>query len=93
MYGHVKTLADAEKKGIEKVAGVEVDVYQVAETLPEEVLSKMHAPAKASDVPVLEDPSTLEAYDAFLLGIPTRYGNFPAQWKVRCVFPRLRLPR
>jgi len=81
MYGHVKTLADAEKKGIEKVAGVEVDVYQVAETLPEEVLSKMHAPAKASDVPVLEDPSTLEAYDAFLLGIPTRYGNFPAQWK------------
>jgi NAD(P)H dehydrogenase (quinone) len=41
----------------------------------------MHAPAKPTDVPVLEDPATLESYDGFLLGIPTRYGNFPAQWK------------
>lgn len=39
----------------------------------------MHAPAKSS-YPIA-DPSTLENYDAFLLGIPTRYGNFPAQWK------------
>ncbi len=39
----------------------------------------MHAPAK-SDYPVA-DPKTLEKYDAFLFGIPTRYGNFPAQWK------------
>lgn len=23
----------------------------------------------------------LKSYDAFLFGIPTRYGNFPAQWK------------
>ena len=43
----------------------------------------MHAPGPASDVPVLEDPATLEGYDAWLLGIPTRYGNFPGQWKVR----------
>jgi NAD(P)H dehydrogenase (quinone) len=39
----------------------------------------MHAPPK-SDIPVI-DPKTLESYDAFLFGIPTRYGNFPAQWK------------
>jgi NAD(P)H dehydrogenase (quinone) len=39
----------------------------------------MHAPPKA-DVPVI-DAATLEKYDAFLFGIPTRYGNFPAQWK------------
>jgi multimeric flavodoxin WrbA len=39
----------------------------------------MHAPPK-SKYPVA-DPSTLEKYDAFLFGIPTRYGNFPAQWK------------
>lgn len=43
----------------------------------------MSAPPKAADVPVLEDPTTLQQYDAFLIGIPTRYGNFPAQWKVR----------
>ena len=42
----------------------------------------MYAPAKPTDVPVLSDPTVLEQYDAFLLGIPTRYGNFPAQWKV-----------
>jgi NAD(P)H dehydrogenase (quinone) len=40
----------------------------------------MYAPPKAADVPIA-DPATLEKYDAFLFGIPTRYGNFPAQWK------------
>lgn len=39
----------------------------------------MHAPPK-SDYPVAEPEKLLE-YDAFLFGIPTRYGNFPAQWK------------
>jgi len=41
----------------------------------------MHAPPKSSEIEVLKDPATLEQYDAFLFGIPTRYGNFPAQWK------------
>jgi NAD(P)H dehydrogenase (quinone) len=81
MYGHIKQLADAEKKGAEK-AGITVDIYQIKETLPDEVLTKMHAPPKASDVPVLPSADTLEGYDGFLFGIPTRYGNFPAQWKV-----------
>lgn len=39
----------------------------------------MHAPAK-SDIPVIT-PDILKTYDAFLFGVPTRYGNFPAQWK------------
>jgi NAD(P)H dehydrogenase (quinone) len=39
----------------------------------------MHAPPK-KDYPTI-DAKTLEKYDAFLFGIPTRYGNFPAQWK------------
>ncbi|KAF6844323.1 minor allergen Alt a 7 [Colletotrichum musicola] len=80
MYGHIRQLAEAEKKGIEQAGGT-ADLFQVPETLPEEVLAKMHAPPKPTDVPVLEDPATLESYDAFLIGIPTRYGNFPAQWK------------
>lgn len=41
----------------------------------------MHAPPKSSSIEVLKDPATLEQYDAFLFGIPTRFGNFPAQWK------------
>jgi len=40
MYGHIKTLVDAEKAGIEAAGGT-ADVYQIAETLPEEVLTKM----------------------------------------------------
>ena len=106
MYGHIKALAEAEKAGLAK-AGIEADIFQVAETLPQEVLTKvcnsilscstlsyhfrltspyglltqvqMHAPPK-SDYPVI-DAAQLQEYDAFLFGIPTRYGNFPAQWK------------
>jgi len=80
MYGHIKQLALAELKGI-KEAGGTADLFQIGETLPEEVLAKMHAPPKDKDIPVLSDPAILEEYDAFLFGIPTRYGNFPAQWK------------
>ena len=54
---------------------------RVAETLPQEVLTKMHAPEKPN-YPIIT-PEILATYDAFLLGIPTRYGNMPAQWKVR----------
>ena len=41
----------------------------------------MHAAPKDESIHTLEDPATLEQYDAFLFGIPTRYGNFPAQWE------------
>ncbi|KAI0011916.1 flavoprotein-like protein [Xylariaceae sp. FL0662B] len=80
MYGHVRQLAEAEKKGIEKAGGT-ADLFQIPETLSKDVLEKMNAPAQPSEIPLLDDPSTLEAYDGFLFGIPTRYGNFPAQWK------------
>ncbi|KAM3066030.1 flavodoxin-like fold protein, variant 2 [Clarireedia jacksonii] len=79
MYGHIQKLAEAEKEGLKK-AGIEADLYQVPETLPQEVLEKMHAPPKNADIPVI-NAKTLENYDAFLFGVPTRYGNFPTQWK------------
>lgn len=41
----------------------------------------MYAPGQAKDIPLLQDPATLEQYDGFLMGIPTRYGNFPSQWR------------
>jgi NAD(P)H dehydrogenase (quinone) len=78
MYGHVVKLAEAEKKGIES-AGGQVTIYQIEETLSQEILTKMYAPPKP-DYPILH-PKDLGQFDAFLLGIPTRYGNFPAQWK------------
>ncbi|KAI3404525.2 hypothetical protein KGF56_002717 [Candida oxycetoniae] len=78
LYGHVYDLALEEKKGVES-AGGQADIYQVEETLSEEVLQKMHAPAKP-EIPVATTQTLLD-YDAFLFGIPTRFGNFPAQWK------------
>ncbi|KAI0035343.1 1,4-benzoquinone reductase [Vararia minispora EC-137] len=78
MYGHVAKLAEAEKAGIE-AAGGQATIYQIAETLSKDILDLMHAPPKP-DYPVLA-PADIAQFDAFLLGIPTRYGNFPAQWK------------
>jgi len=52
---------------------------RISETLSEEVLSKLHAGPKSSYTII--DATSLENYDAFLFGIPTRFGNFPAQWK------------
>ena len=40
----------------------------------------MYAPAKPG-YPIIT-PDIITTYDAFILGIPTRYGNMPAQWKV-----------
>ena len=59
---------------------VNAKLYQVAETLPKEVLEKMHAPPKASDVPVITT-ADLPRADGFLFGIPTRFGMVPAQVK------------
>ena len=79
MYGHIHKMALAEKAGIEEAGGT-CDLFQVAETLPGEVLTKMHAPPKSTEIPEIT-PAKLEEYDGFLLGIPTRYGTFPAQWR------------
>jgi len=78
MYGHIAKMAEAVKAGVQE-AGGSATIFQVAETLSQEALTKMYAPAKPN-YPVI----TLEEfvkYDAFLFGIPTRYGTMPAQWK------------
>jgi len=79
MYGHVKQLALKVKEGIEKT-GCEVVIYQVAETLPAEVLEKMHAPPKDAEIPVL-DVHDLAQADGIIFGVPTRFGMLPAQMK------------
>ncbi|KAJ6260755.1 Minor allergen Alt a 7 [Drechslerella dactyloides] len=79
MYGHIATMAEEVLAGI-KEGGGDATILQLEETLSEEALTKMHAPKKPS-YEVVSDPKTLLEYDAFLFGIPTRYGNFPGQWK------------
>ncbi|VVT55256.1 uncharacterized protein SAPINGB_P004505 [Magnusiomyces paraingens] len=77
-YGHIRSLALEVQKGVE-AAGGKADLFQVPETLTPEILALLHAPPKSEDP--IATTETLEQYDAFLFGIPTRFGNFPAQWK------------
>lgn len=72
-------MAQAVVKGAE-AAGADVTLYQIAETLPAEVLEKMHAPPKAADVPVIS-VDDLTKYDALIFGAPTRFGAPAAQYK------------
>ncbi|KAJ1724932.1 hypothetical protein LPJ53_000858 [Coemansia erecta] len=78
-YGHVHTVAQAITKGLLKSNTVDAELYQIPETLPPDVLEKMHAAPK-STVPVIT-PEKLAEADGFLLGFPTRFGVAPAQVK------------
>ncbi|KAG1054426.1 hypothetical protein G6F43_003558 [Rhizopus delemar] len=78
VYHHIYTLSKSIKKGLEE-QGVTVKLYQVPETLTDEILQKLHAPPKP-DIPVITVDALTEA-DAFIFGIPTRFGTLPAQMK------------
>eukprot|EP01027_Heterolobosea_sp_BB2_P008368 GEZU01012409.1.p1 GENE.GEZU01012409.1~~GEZU01012409.1.p1 ORF type:complete len:213 (+),score=85.08 GEZU01012409.1:88-726(+) len=82
-YGHVYTLAEAIKKGAASVPGVEVSLFQVPETLPEEIVAKLgatEAKKAFAHIPVISAAQLAEA-DAIIFGTPTRFGNMAAQMK------------
>ena len=82
-YGHIYQMAQAIAEGASSVPGAEVSLFQVAETLPDEVLEKMGAveARKAfADVPVL-DPKQLAEADAIIFGTATRFGNMAGQMR------------
>lgn len=81
MYGHVYRLAEAIAEGAREVPGAEVALFQVPETLPQEILQKMGAvDAKKpfAHIPIAT-ASTLGDADAIIIGSPTRYGSVTAQ--------------
>ncbi|CDP09176.1 unnamed protein product [Coffea canephora] len=80
LYGHVDSMAREIQKGANSVEGVEATLWQVPETLPEKILEKMKAPAKADDVPEIRPEQLVEA-DGFLFGSPSRFGMMAAQVK------------
>ncbi|OMJ07136.1 NAD(P)H dehydrogenase (quinone) FQR1 [Smittium culicis] len=79
-YGHLRTVADKVVEGLKSTDLVNVELRQFPETLPQEVLEKMHAAPKDASVPefTLDE---FEAGDAFMFGFPTRFGAAPAQVK------------
>ncbi|CCE65998.1 hypothetical protein TPHA_0O00260 [Tetrapisispora phaffii CBS 4417] len=82
-YGHVDTLAKEIQKSIQDASkGFNddvVDLFRLEETLSDDVLQAMHAPEKDASVPVIKVEDLIN-YDAFVFGIPTRFGSAPAQW-------------
>ncbi|CAE7231776.1 YCP4, partial [Symbiodinium sp. CCMP2456] len=84
MYGHMTDMCKEMKKCMED-SGVQVDMFQVAETLPDEALKAMGAPAKPGDIMTLDHASIgslLPEYDGFVFGVPTRFGNMCGQIKL-----------
>jgi NAD(P)H dehydrogenase (quinone) len=81
-YGHVWKLAEAVAEGA-RAAGADVQVLRVAETLPDDVLAKMHATdaQKAFAHVPLADARKLQEADAIVIGAPTRFGAVPAQMR------------
>ena len=76
-YGHIEQMADAVADGA-RSAGAEVDIRRVAETAPAEVVQAAHFKTDSAHA-VIEGPDALAAYDAIVVGAPTRYGRMPSQ--------------
>ena len=83
MYGHIRRMAEAVKKGADGVSGATVNICRVPETLPEEVLIKMgalEAQKAQANVPVCKVEDLVSA-DAIIFGTPTRFGNMCGQMR------------
>jgi len=72
MYGHIETMASAVAEGAREVAGSTVDIKRVPETMSAEALAKSHA--KTGQAAPVASVDELAAYDAIIIGSPTRYG-------------------
>lgn len=76
-YGHIEQMADAVAEGA-RSGGAEVDIRRVAETVPQDVAEAAHFKTDTAH-PVIEGSDALKAYDAIIVGAPTRYGRMPGQ--------------
>jgi NAD(P)H:quinone oxidoreductase type IV len=81
MYGHIFRLAEAVAEGAREVEGAEVQLLQVPELVPDDVLEK--SGAKKARQAFAHIPAAklvdLQDTDAIIFGTPTRFGNMCAQ--------------
>jgi NAD(P)H dehydrogenase (quinone) len=84
MYGNTFELAKKVAEGAKSVNGAQVDLKQVPDLLPKELIENdqniKEAKNKQKDIPVIS-PSELADYDAIIWGTPTRFGNMCSQMK------------
>jgi len=87
IHGHIYKMAEAAAAGARELEGVEVGIYQVPETLSNEVIEKMGATETKklfAHVPVLSRDmykDVLAGADALIFGTPTRYGMMTAEMR------------
>ena len=83
MFGHIYQMAEAVAEGAREVRGTRVGLFQVEETLPNEILVETgagEARAKFAHIPIATVDHLAEA-DAIIFGTPTRFGNMCAQMR------------
>ena len=82
-YGHIYRMAQAVAEGAREVAGANVILRRVPETLPLDVLTAMgavEAQKAFADIPIATVADLGEA-DAIIFGTPTRFGNMTGQMR------------
>jgi len=78
-YGHIEAMANAVAEGAREVAGAQVVVKRVPETVPDEVFRQ--AGGKANQAAPIAAPAELANYDAIIFGTGTRFGNMTGQMR------------
>jgi len=66
-------MANAVAEGARGVAGVEVTIKRVPETMDAEIFK--NAGGKTDQAAAVATPAELDDYDAIIVGTPTRFGN------------------
>ena len=79
MYGHIETMAGKIAEGAGSVAGTEVVIKRVPETMPQEAFQA--AGGKVDQTAAVATPAELAEYDAIIFGTPTRFGNMSGQMR------------
>ncbi|MEJ5149382.1 NAD(P)H:quinone oxidoreductase [Comamonas sp. MYb396] len=79
MYGHIETMAGKIAEGAGSVAGTEVVIKRVPETMPQEAFQA--AGGKVNQTAAVATPAELAEYDAIIFGTPTRFGNMSGQMR------------
>jgi NAD(P)H dehydrogenase (quinone) len=77
-YGHIEKMAESVAAGARE-GGADVVIKRVPELVPEEIARKSHF--KLDQPAPIATVDELPEYDAIIFGVPTRFGNMPAQMK------------
>ncbi len=83
MYGHIYRMAEAVAAGAREVDGAMVELLQVPELIPDDILEKSGAKKarQAFAHIAVAKPVDMADADAIIFGTPTRFGNMCAQMR------------